>query len=43
LWTNVTQKVNILFVFNNIFYENRDVYEIMWANMLEPKRPQIKV
>jgi len=24
---------------NNLFLENRDTYEIMWKNILEPGRP----
>jgi hypothetical protein len=26
---------------NNFFFENRVVYEIMWENIVEPKRPQM--
>jgi len=28
-------------MFNNIFFENRTVYEIMWKNILEWGRPQM--
>jgi hypothetical protein len=31
---------NTSFIFNNLFSENRAVFEIMWKNMLEPDRPQ---
>jgi hypothetical protein len=33
---------NTHFMFNKFFYENRDVYEIMWKkNMIESERPQM--
>jgi len=28
---------------NNFFSENRAVYEIMWKDILEPGRPQVKI
>jgi len=28
-------------MFNNLYFENRDVYEIMWKSVVEPDRPQI--
>jgi len=31
---------NTHFVFSNIFYENRAVYELMWKNNVHPDRPQ---
>ena len=31
------------FVFNNLFFENRVVYDIMWKNFVEPDRPQLAV
>jgi hypothetical protein len=33
---------NIHFMFDNIFSENRAVYEIMSKNVVEPERPQMK-
>ena len=30
-------------MFNNLFFENRDVYEIMWKNVVEPDRPQMTI
>ena len=30
-------------MFGNFFSENRDVYEIMWDNIVEPGRPQMTV
>ena len=30
-------------MFNNIFFENRAVYEIMWKNIVQPGRPQITI
>jgi hypothetical protein len=29
---------NTHFMFNNIFLENRAVYEVMWKNMVQPDR-----
>ena len=34
---------NTHFEFSNFFFENRAVYEIMWQNILETSRPQIKI
>jgi hypothetical protein len=31
---------NTLFMFNDFFFENRAVYEIIWKNMTQPGRPQ---
>jgi len=31
------------FMFNNIFPENRAVYEMMWKNVVERDRPQISI
>jgi hypothetical protein len=45
---NVSDKIcrenqNTHFIFNNLFFfENRVVYKMMWKNILEPGRPQIK-
>jgi hypothetical protein len=33
---------NMHFMFNN-FSENRTVYEIMWKNTAEPRRPQMTI
>ena len=30
---------NTYFKFNNFFFENRTVYEIMWKNFVQPRRP----
>jgi hypothetical protein len=30
-------------MFNNVFFENRTVYEIKWKNIIEPNRPQMTV
>jgi len=32
-----------LFVFGNFFSENRDVYEILWKNFVEPDKPQMVI
>ena len=37
------QKQNPHFMFNNIFFENLAVYEIMWENMVESKKPQMTI
>jgi hypothetical protein len=34
---------NIHFMINNFFFENRAVYEIMWKNIVEVDRPQMKI
>jgi len=31
------------FMFNNVFFENRVVYEIMWKNIVETCRPQMTI
>ena len=31
---------NTHFIFNNFFFLNHTVYEIMWKNVAEPGRPQ---
>jgi hypothetical protein len=40
-----TENQNTHFVFSNFFFffENRIVYEIMWKNIVQPDRPQMKV
>ena len=38
---NCRENQNTHFMFNNIFLENRTVYEIMWKNIVEPGRPQM--
>jgi len=49
LMKNVSDKVygedqNTRFImFNNIFFENRTVYEKMWENREEPGRPQLTI
>jgi hypothetical protein len=30
---------NTYFMFDDVFSKTRDVYEIMWKNMVEPDRP----
>jgi hypothetical protein len=37
-----TENKNPLFMFNNVFYGNRTVCEIMWENMVEAERPQTR-
>jgi hypothetical protein len=32
---------NTHFVFNNFFFENRAVYEVMWKNIAKPDKPQM--
>jgi len=31
------------FIFNNVFFENRVVCEIMWKNIVELSRPQMTI
>jgi hypothetical protein len=38
----IVEKVAKHFMLNNVF-ENRDVREIMWKNMVKPNRPQMKI
>jgi N-acetyl-beta-hexosaminidase len=39
-----TENQNTHFMFNNeVFPENRAVYEIMWKNMVERDRPQMAI
>ena len=40
---NISDKIckenqNTHFVFSNLFFENRSVYEIMWKNIVQPDR-----
>jgi hypothetical protein len=37
------EKIKTNFVFNDFFSENRAVYEIIWKNMVELDRPQMKI
>ena len=41
--TKVVEKIKTHFVFDNVFLENRAVYEILWKNMVEPDRPHMTV
>ena len=34
---------NTSFTFNNFFFENRDIYEIMWKNILLRGKPQMTI
>jgi hypothetical protein len=34
---------NTHFIFNNFYFENRAVAEILWKNIVEPDRPQMAV
>jgi hypothetical protein len=34
---------NTYFTFNNFFYKNHAIYDIMWKNMVEPDRPRMTV
>jgi len=37
---NCRENQNTRFVFNNILFQNRAVYEIMWKNIVQPNRSQ---
>jgi hypothetical protein len=41
--TDVVEIIKTNFICNNIFPENRAVYKIMWENMVEPDRLQMKI
>jgi hypothetical protein len=41
--TNVVEKIKTHFVFSNMFFEKRAVYEIMWKDTAEPGRSQITI
>jgi len=34
---------NTHFMFSNFFYENHAVYELMWKNIVELGRPQMRI
>ena len=41
--TKVVEKIRTHFVFNNLFFENRAFYGIMWKNIVERGRPQMTI
>jgi len=41
---NCNENKNAYFVFNNFFFDNSVVFEIMWKKYIaEPDRPQMKI
>jgi len=38
-----TAHQNTHFVFSNLFFETRSIYEIMWKNIVERRRPQMTI
>ena len=45
---NISYKIcresqNTHFMFNDFFYENRAVYELIWKNMVESERPLMTI
>ena len=40
---NFTENQNTHFVFSNVPFDNRAVYEIMWKNIVERGRPQLTI
>jgi hypothetical protein len=45
---NVSDKIcaenqNTHIMYNNVFFENRAVYEKMWKNIVDPSKPQITI
>ena len=38
-----TENLNTHFVFSNHFFDKRDIYEIMWKNIVERDRPQMTI
>jgi len=43
LKTKFVEEIRTHFVFNNVFFKNRAVCEIMWKNIIEPDGPQIAI
>ena len=41
--TNVIEKIKTHILYSIISPENRDLYEVMWKNMVHPDRPQMTV
>ena len=41
LHTEVVEEIKTHFVFNNIFFENPTIYEIMWKNIVQWVRPHM--
>ena len=39
----VVEKVKTHFMFNNVFFENRAVYKIMWKNTVGSDSPQTSI
>ena len=40
---NCIENQNTYFTFNNVFFEHRAVYEIVWKNIVERGRPQMTI
>ena len=40
---NRRENQNTHYVLNNVFSENRTVYDVMWKNMVKPDRPEMAV
>ena len=43
LQTKVVDRIKTLILYSIISPENRDVYEVMWKNMVQPDKPQMTV
>jgi hypothetical protein len=41
--TKVVEKIRTHMLYSIIPPENRDVYEVMWKNVVQPDRPQMTV
>jgi len=41
--TNIVEKIKTHFVFSNIFFENRAVYEKRWKNSVQRVRPKMTI
>jgi len=41
--TKVVQKIKTHILCSALFFESCAVYEIMWKNMVQPDRPQMKI
>ena len=41
--TSYSENQNMSLMFNDFFFLNRAIYEIMWKDAVEPDRPQVTI
>jgi len=41
--TKGVEKIKTFVLFNNVYFENFALCEILWENIVEPGRPQMKI